>query len=42
MLPDAVVFDMDGTLTDTEAIWDVVRSSSRSSGCPLHRSEPRS
>ena len=25
MLPDAVVFDMDGTLTDTEATWDVVR-----------------
>lgn len=25
MLPDAVVFDLDGTLTDTEAIWDVVR-----------------
>lgn len=25
MKPDAVVFDMDGTLTDTEATWDVVR-----------------
>lgn len=25
MPPQAVVFDMDGTLTDTEATWDVVR-----------------
>ena len=25
MLPQALVFDMDGTLTDTEAVWDVVR-----------------
>lgn len=25
MQPEAVVFDMDGTLTDTEATWDVVR-----------------
>lgn len=27
MKPEAVVFDMDGTLTDTEAVWDVVRRS---------------
>ena len=25
MRPEAIVFDMDGTLTDTEATWDVVR-----------------
>lgn len=25
MQPQALVFDMDGTLTDTEAVWDVVR-----------------
>lgn len=25
MLPEAIVFDLDGTLTDTEATWDVVR-----------------
>lgn len=25
MRPDAIVFDLDGTLTDTEATWDVVR-----------------
>lgn len=25
MRPEAVVFDLDGTLTDTEATWDVVR-----------------
>lgn len=25
MKPEAIVFDMDGTLTDTEAVWDVVR-----------------
>ncbi len=26
-LPDAVVFDLDGTLTDTEELWDEVRRS---------------
>ena len=25
MRPEAIVFDMDGTLTDTEEKWDVVR-----------------